>query len=285
MSSTTNDNHIDWEKMWEDIYDQRCRTMRADSDEKEYWSQRAEDFSDFRSTNDFEYGSKVLEKLWGGVLGQDSVVLDVGAGPGTFVVPFARKVRRVDALEPAPGMVATIRKNTELNGIKNFRIIESTWQEANLTAVDSRYDLVIGSLVLFVFRDLWRQLTRMEQASRAFCCVVTGVEGIQTSEKELWSRLMGDQPCPWRSSNTEFPLVFNLLHSKGRSANVSIIHYTSERALENKVRHRTFFFQRYRELVPDEKQLIRDHYSAQARNGHVQETARSAVIWWPLEGF
>ncbi len=282
MTDTTVDKAVaDWEKTWEEIYDGRRRTMRGDSDEREYWSLRAEDFSDSRSTNAFEYGRRVLEKLWGAAVGPDSVVLDVGAGPGTFVIPFARRVRRIDALEPAPGMVATIRKNAELNGIENFRVIESTWQEAGLTKPGRRYDLVIGSLVLFVFRDLWRQLTRMEEASRGFCCIVTGVKGLQAGEDELWSRLMGDRPCPW-SSGLEFPLVFNLLHSKGRAANVGIIRYASERSVENKVRHRTFFFQRYRELAPEEKQLIHEHYAARARGGRVREDGRAAVTWWPV---
>ncbi|WP_319559381.1 class I SAM-dependent methyltransferase [Marispirochaeta sp.] len=264
-----------WLAEWETLHDRRYSGLRTDSSEREYWSMRARDFSESRRTDGFGYGKKVCEKLMGKALSPDSVVLDVGAGPGTFVVPFAPRVRRIDGLEPAPGMVSEMKKNAEKEGLKDYGIIEKSWEEVDFC---EEYDLVISSLVLFVFRDIWRQILRLERASRGYCAIVTGT-GTSRCPDDLWSNVMGGTPFPW-SSDTEYPLIFNLLRSRKRIPNVGIIEYTSRRLLENKVRHRSLCFQRYAELSEEMEDMIRNYYTKRSRDGYVEETSKAAIIWW-----
>lgn len=269
---------VNWENIWEKNYERYTETMRSGSNDREYWSKRAADFSNARSSNDFEYGRMVLGALWSRMLTPQSVVLDVGAGPGTFIIPFSRKVRRIDAIEPAPGMVDKIRENANRAGITNFCILNSTWQDVDLESISGRYDLVISSLVLWIFRDVWHQLLRMEEASRGYCCIVANVANSNKHVEILWKRVTGcDDKWP---SISEYPLIFSILHSKGRKPNVSIIEYTYERSVEDKVMHIKSLFERRIPVTQEMENTIREYFIELSENGKVKEPGMSAVICW-----
>lgn len=269
---------IDWEQIWVKDYERYRETLLQDTDDREYWSKRAVDFSNARSSNDFEYGRRVLRTLWGRALTQESIVLDVGAGPGTFVIPFGRMVGRIDAVEPAPGMVDKIKENAYRDGITNFGIINSKWQDVDLASILGRYDLVISSLVLWMFQDVWKQLLRMEAASRGYCCIIANAVNRNKHGEILWRQITGGDNT-WPSIN-EYPLIYNILHSKGRLPNVSIIDYTYERSVEDKVSHIKLLFERRIQVTPEIEKTIRDYFIEHSRNSKVRELGVSAVIWW-----
>ncbi|MDP2753680.1 MAG: class I SAM-dependent methyltransferase, partial [Nitrospirota bacterium] len=116
---------IDWKKIWAEKFEERRQMMREGKDiDAEYWSKRAESYSDGQTTNNFEYGSKVVEVLHE-LITPEFEVLDIGAGPGTLLIPFAKKVKKVTAVEPAVGMIECLKRNAEQKGIENFEIMNS----------------------------------------------------------------------------------------------------------------------------------------------------------------
>jgi SAM-dependent methyltransferase len=269
---------VDWEVLWKKSYEERKKVESRDPG-IEYWDKRAEDFSESRRTNDYEYGRKVLKALYE-IINSDSEVLDIGAGPGTFVIPFAKKVKKITAVEPSKEMVGRIRKNAQEEGVENFEIISKVWQEISISELAPKYNLVISSIVLWMFENIWEELERMEQASKEYCCVVTGTGEWNGEEQKLWHKIMGDVQKP---DYSEFPLIYNLLYSKGRYTNVDIIHYDSERSIENKIRHRKLFFEKYIEVTPDIEQMIENHVLAKSKGGKYREEGRAAVIWWNVQ--
>lgn len=58
-----------------------------------------------RKSNDYDFGRKVYAAL-SSILTPDSSMLDIGAGPGSFTIPFAQHIKSVTAIEPSKGMVA-----------------------------------------------------------------------------------------------------------------------------------------------------------------------------------
>ena len=55
---------VDWEKIWAEKFEEKRQMMREGKDiDAGYWSKRAECYSDGQTTNDFEYGRKVVEAL------------------------------------------------------------------------------------------------------------------------------------------------------------------------------------------------------------------------------
>ncbi|AEG13765.1 Methyltransferase type 11 [Desulfofundulus kuznetsovii DSM 6115] len=219
---------IDWVALWKKNYAERKKIECRDPG-IEYWDKRAEDFSESRKTNDYEYGRKVMKAL-GEIIDSNSEVLDIGAGPGTFVIPFAKKVKRITAVEPSNGMLEMLRKNAQEAGVNNYEIINKGWEEVDISVLAKKYHIVVSSIVLWIFENVWEQLLRMEQASKGHCCIVAGAGDWNGEEQKLWQKIMGDIRKPRYS---EYPLVYNLLYSKGRYPNVDIIHYISERSVDS----------------------------------------------------
>ncbi|WP_243684633.1 hypothetical protein [Methanosarcina barkeri] len=92
MTSDSLTAPVDWVRFWEDNYDARSKIMFRDY-ELDDWSERAVDYSESRRTNNYEFGGSVYSTLaLHGVVSPHSRVLEVGAGPGTFVIPFAKKL-------------------------------------------------------------------------------------------------------------------------------------------------------------------------------------------------
>src|SRR5580698_10587541 len=53
-------------------------------------------------------------------LGGSDRVLDLGCGPGTLTIPFARIAREVLAMDPDPGMIAEGRQQAAAAGLSNI---------------------------------------------------------------------------------------------------------------------------------------------------------------------
>jgi cyclopropane fatty-acyl-phospholipid synthase-like methyltransferase len=205
-------------------------------------------------------------------------VLEIGAGPGTFVIPFAKVVKRIVAVEPSKGMIRELEKNAEEAGVENFEIIAKKWEDVDISEI-GKYDLVISSIVLWIFKDVWNQIRRMEMASKGYCCAVTGVNDWGKKEEELWRKIMGDIKRP---SYSEYPLIYNLLYSKGRYPNVEIIEYTTERTVESKIQHRKLFYSKFIEVTPEIENIIREFVISRSENGIYREKGKAAVIWWKV---
>nr|CBH40037.1 conserved hypothetical protein, SAM-dependent methyltransferase type 11 family [uncultured archaeon] len=266
---------IGWEEVWKKNHEERERLQR-----REYgigdWDMAAEDFSFSHKTNGFEYGEKVKNAL-SGVLNSKSEVLEIGPGPGTFVIPFASEVRKVTAVEPSEGMVRELKKNAEKAGIGNCEVINKKWEEVDESEIAGKHDLVICSSVLWIFKDVWLQLRKMEKASRGYCCVVegTGTGGYM----ELWRKVMG---ANW-SKFTDYSLVYNILYSKGRFANVRMVSHTSQIPVDRWIKNRERVFDKYIEVTPDVKRMIREHVSEKSDGGNYVMEGKAAVIWWKAE--
>ena len=55
--------------------------------------------------------------------------LDIGAGAGRYALPLARAVREVVAIDPSPGMLATLATEMDHWHIKNIRAMRGRWPE------------------------------------------------------------------------------------------------------------------------------------------------------------
>jgi len=265
---------IDFEKIWEKRYEEREK-LRLNDDGIKTWDIAAEDFSFSNNMSSFEYGRQVKEVL-DRVLNSDSEVLEIGPGPGTLVIPFAGKVRKITAVEPSKGMIRELMKNAEAAGISNYEIINKLWEEIDESKITRRYDLVICSSVLWIFRDVWKQLRRMETVSKGYCCVVAGTE--TAGYIDLYRELMGENYPKFEDAS----LIYNILYNRGRLSNVMMITQTKstpypiERWIQNRERALSSFV----EITPEVRRIIREHVSEKSDGGNYRVEEQAAVIWW-----
>ena len=62
MTSDSLTAPVDWVRFWEDSYDARSKIMFRDYELND-WSERAEDYSESRRTNNYEFGESVYSTL------------------------------------------------------------------------------------------------------------------------------------------------------------------------------------------------------------------------------
>ena len=245
-----------------------------------YWESRARDFSEMRSSRNWEFGRRILKTLYR-ELPEKAKVLDIGAGPGSLLVPFSEKLGEFTAVEPSTAMLSELKKNASKARISNFSVLTQNWENIKTSALEGSFDLVIISITLWMFRDLPEQIKRMEKCSRGLCSVVACIDDNRgNSEDSLWEKILGDVPRP---SYSEFPFIFNLLYKMRRSPEVRFIEYQAERSLNAKIQQQKLFYAKYVRLTPQTEQIIENEVRKHSHNGIVTENYISAVVWWKLK--
>lgn len=273
MSNTA----VDWVRIWEEIYDNRIRTCLKDYS-VDHWTARAEDYSEFRRTDQYAYGTSVHDVLAAhGIVTPSSRVLEVGSGPGTFVIPFAKSVAHMTAVEPAKGMISVIQRDTAKAGLANYDIIPKIWQDVDTASLKGSYDLVITSTVIWMFRDILQQIGRMEETTGGHCCIVESAGGSQGFERSLWHSIMGDTPNP---AYAGYPIIYNILYQNGRIPQVRMIDARTVRSFDMLMNVYRIFYSLYTEVTPEVEDKIRSALRAESRSGLHERSYRAAVVWW-----
>jgi SAM-dependent methyltransferase len=271
---------IDFEKEWNTMYEERERTIKRKDTGIVVWDKAAKRFSESRKLNDYEYGRKVAETL-NDVITTESEVLEIGAGPGTLVIPFARKVMKVVAVEPSKGMTEYLRTNADEAKIGNFEIIPKKWEDIDLCGIAGRFDLVISTTVAWMFRDIWPFLEQMETASKGYCCLIEGIGGYREGRfDELWQKVTGKDYSEYSRTYPEPNLFYNILYNRGRYADVRIISYSTQRPVDSWITFMEDFFESYTEMTPEIRKIIKEHATENAEDGMIGSENRSAVVWW-----
>lgn len=269
---------MNWREVWERKYRERAGIKREPG--PEYWDEVAEDFSQRNKSNDYEYGGKAVEAMRE-IINPDFEVMDIGAGPGTLAIPFAKVVRKMTAIEPSPVMVKHLLKNAQEEGIGNIKVINEGWQGVNDCDMRKKFDIVACSHLLWQFADVDKQLERMEQASRRYCCVVHPAGGAGTMVKGLWPKLVG------RGYGGEVDpdlddLVFVILRQRGILVNVKVIDYVVRLSVEQEVRLIARLLGKHVKLTPAIIEVIRKSVLGKSRNGVHETRSNAVVMWWKI---
>lgn len=222
-----------------------------------------------RKSNDYDFGRKVYTAS-SGVLNSNSTMLDIGAGPGSFTIPFAQHIKSVTAIEPSKGMVAVLKENVKEASVENFYVIEELIQDLPQDgSPDFQFDLVAVSLVLWMFPDAWPRLLQMEQYSKGYCAIVAGIPDWKNPREAS------------KSDVQEFQILYNMLLSQGRSPNVSVIDYRCEWTVEDEIECRKIIYEQYYgDLTADAEEQIKKDIIAKAKDNKCLISSRAAIIWW-----
>jgi SAM-dependent methyltransferase len=97
-----------------------------------------------------------VQLLRGLGLGATSVVVDLGAGTGTFALAIAPYCRRVVAVDISPAMLATLRQRAERAGIANLEIEQAGF--LTYAHRDGPADVVYSRNALHHLPDFWKAL-------------------------------------------------------------------------------------------------------------------------------
>lgn len=155
----------DYNDKWEEL------KSRSLEEEELYWNQRAEGFNRAVIKESKEARTReVVEFLKNkGALAEDFTVLDIGSGPGAYSIAFSTLVKKIEAIDISPEMMAYARANIEKKRIKNVNLRLLSWEEVDIKDIGwaKKFDLVFASMSPGI--NNMETLLKMSEASRGYC--------------------------------------------------------------------------------------------------------------------
>ncbi|MDD1749253.1 MAG: class I SAM-dependent methyltransferase, partial [Methanothrix sp.] len=157
--------------------------------------------------------SRIDKTVWETDIKEESRVLDIGAGPGTLAIPFARKAAWVTAVEPAEGMVGVMREKMVEFGTSNINVVQKRWEDVDVEAdLQPPYDVAIASFSLGM-QDIRAAIEKMMRASSRYVYLYhfAGPTSWDRQWQELWPHLHGREYHPGPKSD----VLYNVLYQMG----------------------------------------------------------------------
>ncbi len=271
-----------WSKEWEKANEESSlRQMRADEESWiEFWSSISSTYR-LRTQSEQKMIEETIELLFKeGLVCRESVVLDIGSGPGTFALPLARLVSHVFALDPASKMLDKLMEEARGKGLSNIIPLCIRWQE---TSFEREFDLVLASFSPAIRSA--ESLMKMDRASRKYCCLITasGAENFKM-RNELWEKIFGR---PFYSTAFHITFPFNYLYARGVRPNLRFIKDSicNEEPLETLIDWYENYFRMFVEINDFNKKIIRQYFESAASRGtvKVREKRSFSVMWWEVE--
>ena len=272
---TAKTNGLDVRRAWDEMRNQRMRPMKIGYD-PEFRSKLAEDHREIARYNDYEYGRKATDAL-GGILDENSRVLEIGAGPGTLTIPLATKVKQVVVIESSEMAVRSLKKNLEDRSLENVEILNKNWMDAGERELGDGFDLVVCSHFLWQMKDLEKHLEKMEAASRRYCAVIQPA-GRDDMAKEMWTEITGERYGGEFDPDADY-FAYLILRQLGRLVDVRIMNYGAELDFEQEVRYIASFIGKYVEVDHRTKEMIEQYVSSK---GLYRDTRSAVVMWWEI---
>jgi len=207
---------IDWSEVWKNQM-KRSRESSPGRDCACIWSSRESALKFWNMCQKEQ--NRIKRTVWETDITEKSRVLDIGAGPGTLAIPFAKKAAHVTAVEPAEGMCAVMReKMTEL-GVNNITVVQKRWEEAEVARdLEPPYDVVVASFSLGMY-DIRDAIEKMIQVSSRYIYLYhfAGESTWSRQWKDLWPRLHGREYISGPMSD----VLYNVLYQMGIYPNIT----------------------------------------------------------------
>ncbi len=272
---TAKTNGLDVRRAWDEMRNQRMRQMRVGYD-PEFRAKLAEDHREIARYNDYEYGRKATDAL-GGILDENSRVLEIGAGPGTLTIPLATKAKQVVVIESSEVAVRSLKRNLEDRSLENVEIVNKNWMDTDERELGDGFDLVVCSHFLWQMEDLEKHLEKMEAASGRYCAVIQPA-GRDDMAKEIWTEITGERYMGEFDPDADY-FAYLILRQLGRLVDVRIMNYGAELDFDQEVRYIASFIGKYVEVDHRIKEMIEQYISSKGLYRGIQS---AVVMWWEI---
>lgn len=270
---------IDWSDTWSAMRRavSAARAAHQDALEADPWRRRAARFDQRSRARDG------LPAVLTDQLREADVVVDVGAGTGRHAFGFARRCRRVIAVEPSQAMRGRLAQRAREEEVDNLEIVDAAWpMSAGIEA-----DVVFSSHVLYGVDDAAAFLSAMTAASRRLCALHLSLRAPGARLDPLWARVHGAE-MPARPAALE---ALALLYQLGVHANLLVIEGSARPFELGADDDDLAELCRRLSLEPTGANMARVREAlaalspADARGMHVLgTTAPNVLIWWAARG-
>lgn len=271
-----------WKNRWREAKEESTLYSQTGKREKflEFWNSIS-GFYKHQMAFESTMASGIIDLLAKeGVLHDDSVVLDIGSGPGTFAVPMAPRVSNIVALDPAHMMLDLLKREAREKGITNICPVCVGWEDCNYK---KEFDFVFAAFSTCINEAA--MLEKMNEASRGHACLIGF---FKTEEKilrdELWGKIM---KTPYRSNTLNLIYPLNLLLTSGFRPNLKFFKYSFEHQVpvEQLVLRYKSFFNIFNDVDDKTEEIIYGYFQARSEDGIFknQINREICVMWWEAE--
>lgn len=203
------DNLTYWKDKWIDVGSEYILNKKTTNESIEIWNKSSKNYDE---TVDMDRIDTVINKLENeGYINEDSVVLDLGCGTGSYSIPLSGICKSVDALDYSDGMLKVLQRKISKNNINNIEIIKNNWSDLELKkeGMYKKYDFVVCSLNPGSYNPT--NLLKINEASKYGCCYIsTDGKGKNERLEEADNIILGRKITTPDISNIIYP--FNVLY-------------------------------------------------------------------------
>jgi len=210
-----------------------------------------------------------------------SRVLDIGAGPGTFAIPLAKKSCHVTVVEPSPVMREMLKTRMKKEKVNNIAVIPMRWEDVEPDELDDPFDAVIASFSLTMM-DMGKALAKMHASCRGTVHLfwfLTSPSWAQVN-RDLWPFIHGGNFPGEPTADWLWQILYemDIYASIQPESHVSVSRYANmDEAVEE-------FRQRLNCTTPAQEEIVRNYLNSVLRHKGDDLIlgcgTRSAHIWW-----
>ncbi len=270
---------IDWNEVWKDLMN-RSREVSCARDCARIWESQESALKFWNMAQ--ENSGRVERTIAGTDITPESRVLDIGSGPGTLAIPFAKKVAHVTVVEPAEGMLSVLREKMAEEGVDNIKVVQKRWEDVSVAEdLDPPYDVVIASFSLGM-ADIRAAIEKMIEAAsgRIYLYHFAGETHWDRDCRDLWPRLHGKEYTPGPKSD----VLYNVLYQMGIYPHVRTFRLQHSQRFSSMEEAMMYFHHQYHIATAEQEAIVRDHLGRvlKEENGGFSLPASSirVKIWW-----
>ncbi len=163
----------DWAALWRQLVESHHKSQPDSAggwtEERDPWHQKAREFAARVKRKWTKSG--VIREFVASQVDASTTVLDIGAGTGEWAILFARRARKVTAVEPSPSMREVLLENLAVAGVENVEVVPGFWPEVSVEP----HDISLCSHSMYASPDLPAFVNRMIEVTRRTCNMVLRV--------------------------------------------------------------------------------------------------------------
>ena len=244
-------------EFWKDFVKkqkQEFKTFRVAN--KNMWEEMAHFYKDFEKEGCYKiFKDLPVEFLLNkGVLNKNTTVADIGCGPGTHAIEFAKYSKKVFALDISEKMIDALREKMNKENIKNIDVKCADFFKENF---NEKYDLVFVSMSP-ILNEL-ETVDKLLEISKRYLFLIFWANKRENVVFNKAYKAIFKKEFKW--DILDITIIFNYLYSLGYSPSIFYVNtkwenkYPREKIYEHILWHLKFYKD---ELDDNEKKIVKD---------------------------